>query len=247
MIPMSPERFAVIIPVYNHEDRAGDVIVAARALGYPVYVVDDGSTDSTYEKIRDIPGVSILRHEYNRGKGAALKTGFAAAGTVADWAITMDADGQHDPANAAELVETLRRIRAKGSARPIIIGMRLGMAAGDVPWTSRYGREFSNFWVRACGGPRVRDSQSGFRIYPLPEILRLEVKAERFQFEVEALVKANWRGMPVLEAPVSVTYTPGTDRISHFRPFVDFWRNSGTFMRLLFQRIFFPRLIRKKL
>jgi glycosyltransferase involved in cell wall biosynthesis len=242
---MNSERFAVIIPVYNHEGRAGGVVRTARALGYPVYVIDDGSTDSTYEKIRDIPGVTILRHEYNRGKGAALKTAFAAAGKVADWAITMDADGQHDPANAAELVETLRSARATG-ARPIIIGMRRGMAAGDVPWTSRFGRKFSNFWVRACGGPKVRDSQSGFRIYPLPEVLSLNVKADRFQFEVEALVKANWRGMPVLEAPVSVTYTPGTGRISHFRPFVDFLRNSGTFMRLLLQRILIPWRLRKR-
>src|SRR4030065_33891 len=104
---MNTDRFAVIIPVYNHEGRAKDVIRGALALGYPVYVVDDGSTDSTYEKIKNIPGITILRHNTNKGKGAALKTGFAAACRAADWAITLDADGQHDPANAGNLVNAV--------------------------------------------------------------------------------------------------------------------------------------------
>ena len=67
------------------------------ALGYPVFVVDDGSTDGTYERIKDIPSITILRHAQNRGKGAALLTGFAEAAKKADWAVTLDADGQHRP------------------------------------------------------------------------------------------------------------------------------------------------------
>ncbi len=121
------------------------------------------------------------------------------------------------------------------------------MTGDDVPWTSRFGRKFSNFWVRASGGPAVKDSQSGFRIYPLPQTMNMTIRANRFQFEVEVLAKAGWLRIPVIEAPVSVSYTPGMERVSHFRPFVDFWRNSGTFMRLIFQRILIPRFIRRKM
>ena len=243
---MNKGRFAVIIPVYNHEQRVADVVRSALKLGFPVYVVDDGSTDGTYDKIKSM-AVEIIRHEKNRGKGAALKSGFAAAAEKADWAITIDADGQHDPDNALNLIRAIPDNALGKKPRPIVIGMRENMVGDDVPWTSRFGRKFSNFWVWSSGGPRVMDSQSGFRIYPLPQSARMKVRANRFQFEVEILAKAGWNRFPVIEAPVSVSYTPGTPRISHFRPFVDFWRNSGTFMRLIFQRILIPRFIRRKI
>jgi hypothetical protein len=114
------------------------------------------------------------------------------------------------------------------------------MTGEHVPWTSSFGRKFSNFWVWTSGGPTISDSQSGFRIYPLPEALNLKTKARRFQFEVEILVQAKRKGLQVIEAPVRVNYNPNGERISHFRPFVDFLRNSSTFTRLIFTRIFPP-------
>lgn len=244
---MDKGRFAIIIPVYNHEQRVADVVRGTLKLGFPVFVIDDGSTDRTYDAIKDMAGVTVIRHEVNKGKGAALKSGFAAAAGSADWAITIDADGQHDPDNARNLIKAIPDDALQKSIRPIIIGMRENMVGDDVPWTSRFGRKFSNFWVWTSGGPRVLDSQSGFRIYPLPQSANMVVKANRFQFEVEILAKAGWNRIPVIEAPVSVSYTPGTQRISHFRPFVDFWRNSGTFLRLIFQRILIPGFIRRKM
>ena len=175
------------------------------------------------------------------GKGAALMTGFAEAAKIADWAISLDADGQHNPSDAIPMIRSI----PKGK-RPIVVGMRNGMMGPDVPWTSRFGRKFSNFWVWVSGGPSITDSQSGFRIYPLPEALQLKVAARRFQFEVEILVKAGWKGVPVLEIPVSVNYQPEGERISHFRPFIDFVRNSYTFMRLILQRLLIPSYFRKK-
>ena len=126
--------------------------------------------------------------------------------------------------------------------RPIVVGARRRMAAVGAPWTSRFGRRFSNFWVRCAGGPAVSDTQSGFRIYPLPEALGLGVVARRFQFEVEILVKARWHGLPVIETGVGVCYRPANGRISHFRPFVDSLRNAGTFSRLITARILGGRL-----
>ncbi|MDO9005083.1 MAG: glycosyltransferase family 2 protein [Aquabacterium sp.] len=227
-------KVACIIPVYNHEQRIGEVIREVLKLGLPVIVVDDGSTDSTHDILNRIPDITVLRHPENQGKGAALLTGFAAAVELGcDLAITLDADGQHKPEDAGNLLSAV-----PDGQRVIIIGNRQGMSGEHVPWTSRFGRKFSNFWVWASGGPLVHDSQSGFRLYPLPEALDLDVQSRRFQFEVEILVKARGRGIPVLEAPVQVVYQKGAERISHFRPWKDFFRNSATFSRLIWRRIF---------
>lgn len=226
-------RFAVVIPVYNHGTRVRAVVTAALTLALPVFVVDDGSTDGSGGAVEGMAGVQLLQHPENRGKGAALMTGFRAAAAVADWAVTIDADGQHHPEDATALIQAL-----SGTRRAIVIGCRRRMLTEGAPWTSRFGRGFSNFWVRSAGGPRVVDSQSGFRIYPLPEVLHLGVRAMRYQFEVEVLVRAAWAGLPVVEAPIRVTYGAKGERISHFRPFVDFMRNSNAFSRLILQRIF---------
>ena len=230
---MTPDsRFAILIPVYNHIGGIGLVIERSHRLGFPIWVVDDGSTDGAAERVAALEGITVIRHDENRGKGAALLTGFAALAGEADWVVTLDADGQHDPADAPSMIQAI----PKGQ-RPIVIGRREGMVGEDVPWTSRFGRKFSNFWVRAAGGPVLSDTQSGLRIYTLPEAMRLRVRARRFQFEVEILVRARWAGIPVVEAPIGVCYTPGMKRISHFRPFVDFCRNSATFTRLILLRI----------
>ncbi|HPD57555.1 MAG TPA: glycosyltransferase family 2 protein [Smithellaceae bacterium] len=229
-------RVAVVIPVYNHAATITDVVHQTKELGYPVFVVDDGSTDDTPQKIKEILGIHVITHKANKGKGAAILSGFAAACRVADWVITIDADGQHYPQDARKLVDSL-----PDGARTLVVGKRLYAAGEHVPWTSRFGRKFSNFWVWASGGPVLSDSQSGMRIYPLPEAMNLGVKARRFQFEVEILVKAKRKGIPVTEVPVRVNYRPGGARVSHFRPFVDFLRNSFTFSRLIFARIFTRR------
>ena len=229
-------RFAVVIPVYNHGRTVKAVATAASALGWPVYVVDDGSTDGGDPSLESMANLCLLRHRVNRGKGAALMTGFRAAAEQADWAITLDADGQHFPEDAHDLIDAIPQGR-----RPIMLGCRLQMSAEGAPWTSRFGRGFSNFWIRMAGGPRVTDSQSGFRIYPLPEVLQLGVRAQRYQFEIEVLVKAAWSAMEVIEAPVGVSYPPKAERVSHFRPFVDFWRNTTTFARLITRRVVLGR------
>ena len=230
---LNNERLAIVIPVYNHGTRIRDVILKTIPLGYPVFVVDDGSTDQTAEVLSSMKGITVLGHPQNLGKGAALKTGFAAALKVSDWVITLDADGQHKPEDIKILTAAVTKEK-----RAIIIGAREGMNGEHVPWTSRFGRGFSNFWVWLSGGPRVSDSQSGFRVYPLPESLDLDVRALRFQYEVEILVRAHQNGMSVIEAPVQVVYQKGAERVSHFHPWKDFLRNAITFSRLIIQRIF---------
>ena len=227
------KRFAFVVPVYNHAATVADVVRKAAGVGFPVFVVNDGSTDDLYDQIEDISGYKLVEHRENLGKGAALLSGFAAAAVEADWAITVDADGQHYPEDALRLIAAI-----DPRLRSIIVGKREGMTGEAVPWTSRFGRKFSNFWVWISGGPLLSDSQSGMRIYPLPEVITLPVRARRFQYEVEVLVQAARKGLPIVEAPISVAYAPQGGRISHFRPFVDFLRNFLTFTRLIFTRIF---------
>ncbi len=225
---------AIIIPVYNHASAIGEVVKRAQNLGLPVYVVDDGSTDSTGAIVDKIGGITVLHHRVNLGKGAAILSGFAAAlASHCNWAITMDGDGQHDPADAVALLQAV-----KNPERCLVVGRRQGMDDNkNVPWSSLFGRKFSNFWVWAAGGPRIEDSQSGFRLYPLPEAIELDTKARRYQFEVEILVKAYRRGIAIREAPIRVIYPEKGERISHFRPWRDFLRNSTTFSRLICTRI----------
>lgn len=230
---LNRKKVAIIIPSYNHGTRISDVVWKSMALGFPLFVVDDGSGDATPGILSGIDGITVITHSQNRGKGVALQSGFRAAMKTCDWAITLDADGQHKP----EDVESLLAAVTEG-LRPIVIGARLGMDTENVPWTSRFGRGFSNFWVWISGGPQVTDSQSGFRLYPLPETVELEVAAKRFQYEVEVLVAAHQAGIPVVEAPVQVVYQRGVERISHFHPWKDFLRNAATFSRLIIRRIF---------
>jgi glycosyltransferase involved in cell wall biosynthesis len=182
--------------------------------------------------------VTVLRHKENQGKGASLHTGFAAALGEADWAITIDADGQHNPEDIPSLIQAVPE-----GQRPLVIGKRVG--EGNVPWTSRWGRRFSNFWVWASCGRWLSDSQSGFRVYPLPETIHLGTRARRYQFEVEVLVLAVWRKIPIIEVPVNALYGPVEERVSHFRPWLDFWRNTRTFARLIATRLLTPSRRRK--
>jgi glycosyltransferase involved in cell wall biosynthesis len=228
-------KVAVVIPVYNHHQRVVEVIERSRMLGLEVIVIDDGSTDVTSALLATVKDIVLLRHPVNQGKGAALLTGFtAAAMRGCEYALTIDGDGQHSPEDGGALLAAAEQERQ----RVLVVGARQGMAGEHVPWTSCFGRGFSNFWVWAGGGPWIGDSQSGFRLYPLPEVFSLGVQAHRYQFEVEILVRAAREKIPIIEVPVSVVYHARGVRVSHFRPWRDFWRNSATFSRLLFSRFF---------
>ena len=115
-------RCAIIIPTYNHPQHLRRVVGKALSLGWPVFVIDDGSEEPVSQILTPLPGLTILRHERNLGKGAALLTGFAAAAPRTAWAVTIDADGQHIPEEIPSLVRAIPE-----GKRPLIIGKREGM------------------------------------------------------------------------------------------------------------------------
>ncbi|BDU71459.1 DUF2062 domain-containing protein [Mesoterricola silvestris] len=210
-----PPRLLAVVPVFDHAATLRGVVEGLLGQGYPVLVVDDGSRDGALERVADLP-VRTLRLEANRGKGAALLAGARAAMAEGFEAIlTLDADGQHFPADAPALVA------AAFAAWPAIaVGVR-AMDGADVPRSSRFGRAFSNFWVRLECGCDLADTQSGFRVYPVALLAEGRFRSRRYGFEVEVLVRGAWAGLPIVEAPVRVLYLPGSQRISHFRAFRD--------------------------
>ena len=210
-----PPRTLLVVPVYNHGKTLRSVVEKALRTGFPILVVDDGSTDGGMDSVADLP---VVRHRLpgNRGKGAAIRTGAEIAKRTGYEAIlTVDADGQHDPADGVRLLEA-----AAPSWPAIVIGARR-MEDANVPRSSVFGRNFSNFWVRLECGQALADSQSGYRLYPVDFLLDGRFLSTGFPFEVEVLVRASWAGIPLLSVPVSVDYPAAGERVSHFHPIKD--------------------------
>ncbi len=210
-----PETVLLAIPVYNHGGTLRGVAERALAVHPHVLVVDDGSTLPVEAALAGL-GVAVLRHERNRGKGRAIRS-------AAEWArergythiITLDADGQHHPEDAPRFAPLM-------AAEPdaVIVGAR-DFSVAHVPFSSRFGRAFSGFWMRVQTGVAVSDMQSGFRAYPVAVLLAVPCGEEGFAFEVEILVRAAWAGFPVRDCPVGVHYPPPGERVSHFRAWRD--------------------------
>lgn len=223
---LKTQHCCVIIPAFNNGTTLAAVIAGVQRFCADVLVVDDGSTDGTATILDRIPGLSRITFPRNRGKGEALKMAFRQAWQQGfRYAISIDSDGQHRPDDIPLFATALAQF--PGS---LIIGAR-NMSVENVPGKSQFGRKFSNFWFWIETGKKAGDTQSGFRLYPLDPLARLKYLTGRYEFEVEVLVRAAWRGIPVHEIPVSVWYAPPDQRISHFRPFRDFFRisvlNSG--------------------
>jgi uncharacterized protein (DUF2062 family) len=221
----------VVIPVYNHAAAIRAVARGVLDQGLPLLVVDDGSTDGSMARLEGLE-LRRLRTERNRGKGAALLRAAALAGRLGyDAILTLDADGQHDPADARLLLEA-----AAGAWPAILVGARR-MDPGNAPRASCFGRAFSNFWVRLECGQSLADSQSGYRLYPVPFLLSRRFRTRGFCFELEVLVRAAWAGLPLLAVPVSVHYPPGAARVSHFHLFKDNLRLAGLHTTLVLRAL----------
>jgi len=207
--------FAIVIPVYNHAGTLREVTRRALEVQSTVIVVDDGSTDGGIDTLQGLD-MHVLQHRTNRGKGVAILTAAKASRRLGTTHIvTMDADGQHDPADYRQFVSL-----ASCCPEAIIVGKR-NFRGINVPAITRFGRHFSNFWLRVQTGQSIGDSQSGFRVYPLNVLERLKLRQPGFAFEVEVLVKAAWAGVELREVDISVHYPPPHERISHFNFFKD--------------------------
>jgi len=225
----------VVIPTYNNARTLERVLRGVYAYTSAVIVVNDGSTDATAEILARYPQLTTIHFPRNKGKGCALRRGLQEAERRGfDYALTIDSDGQHYP---EDIPGFIRDIQANGEA--LLIGDR-NMNQKGIPGKSSFGNRFSNFWFRFETGISLSDTQSGYRLYPLRRLRGIRFYTTKFEFEVEVIVKAAWRGIPIRNIPVKVLYDPA-ERVSHFRPFRDFTRISILNTWLVLVTLFYIR------
>jgi glycosyltransferase involved in cell wall biosynthesis len=218
-------KICVIIPVYNSENHIIDVIEDVLQYAGNMIVVNDGSTDGTTEKLSGFlkleKPVTLVSYAKNRGKGYALKQGFRRALELGfTHAVTMDADGQHLATDISLLTE-----KAQENREALIVGSRKfdnpNMSKG-----SKFANHFSNFWFRVQTGIALPDTQTGFRVYPLQKMGRMHLFTNRYEAELELLVRCAWKNIKLIPQPVNVYYPLQNERLSHFRAGKDFFRIS---------------------
>jgi glycosyltransferase involved in cell wall biosynthesis len=218
-------RTCIIVPALDAASSIGGVVDDLReSLDAPVIVVDDGSSDAT-GYVAGAHGAIVLRHEANLGKGAAILSGLREAerrGFRA--ALTVDADGQH-PGPSARAV-----LNGSDDPTAFVLGVR-DLVRDGAPRSNRFGNQVSNFFLSAFSGTRLRDTQCGLRRYPVPETLALPARARGYAFEAEILLRAIAAGVPLVEIPVRVLYSPGVDQRSHFHTVRDPARIVATVVR----------------
>ncbi len=238
----------IIIPTYNNEGTLKRVLEGVLEYTTNVIVVNDGATDATPAILKDYTQLHQIHLPKNKGKGYALRVGFKKALTLGyEYAITIDSDGQHFPEDIPVFLEALENAETKNV---IYIGAR-NMQQSDVPGKSSFGNKFSNFWFWFETAKWLKDTQCGYRLYPLKEVSELRLITPKFEFEIEVMVKAVWNGTLVENVPVKISYDE-TERVSHFRTVPDFTRISILNTWLVIVTIFyikprsFIRKIRKK-
>jgi glycosyltransferase involved in cell wall biosynthesis len=214
-------RCCVIVPTYNNEQTLKHVLDGILEYTTQIIVVNDGSTDETSNILSTYQAIKVIDIQPNKGKGNALRAGFKAALTDGyKLAITIDSDGQHMP---SDLPKFLNKIEQEPDS--LIIGDR-NMEQAGIPGKSSFGNRFSNFWFWVDTGIKLPDTQSGYRLYPIHTLRTMKFFTHKFEFEVEVIVRAAWKGINVTSVPVQVYYAEEEERISHFRPFIDFFRIS---------------------
>lgn len=222
----------VLLPSYNNCGTAGQVIDSLLNAGYKVIAANDGSTDGTDKILEDRRDkmAALISYPKNRGKGYALAVGLKKAREMGFlFAISIDADGQHTLQCIDNMLEAEARMQnedAAGSAHSaentIIIGSR-SMRGKD--GGSKFANNFSNFWFTVQTGCKLPDTQSGCRIYPVRKLSGIHYITTRYEFELEILARAAWKGMKFLPVPIDAVYDQ-ENRVSHFRPGKDFARIS---------------------
>lgn len=220
------------VPVYNNRETVRDIVSGCRSILENVVVVDDGSTDADLFAVLSGLDITILRHEKNLGKGRAILT---ASRYIEEhggaYMITIDADGQHRP---ADLVKFIPLLDDKDPA--IIIGSR-DFDTENVPGKSVFGRKFANFWLHVETGVHIDDCQSGFRAYPVKYLNRIKFRGSHYDFEAEVLARAVWAGLSLTTVNIEVFYPEPEKRVSSFRPFLDNLRISHTHAMLIGSRL----------
>lgn len=241
----------VLIPSYNPGEKVFDTVADARAQWTPVWIVVDGSTDGTPERLLRLanadPGLRVIVLPDNRGKGAAVLSGLETAAAAGfSHALLMDSDGQH-PA------DQIGPFMAASQARPEAMILGMPVFGDDAPMIRVRGRRISNWWANLeTLGVGIGDSLYGFRVYPiapLVDVMHRHRWMRRFDFDPEAVVRLAWRGVAPVNLPAPVRY-PSADEggVSHFNYLRDNVLLTWMHIRLVFGFVLrLPNLLLRRL
>jgi glycosyltransferase involved in cell wall biosynthesis len=207
-------RVAVLIPAYNAARTVEPVVRGALEQMRDVIVIDDGSVDGTGD-VAKRAGAQVLTHPVNRGKGGALKTGFAwACEQGYDGVITLDADGQHLPSEIPRFLDCHGK-----TGGDLIIGGRAHLFGQMLP-RRRMANRFSAWSIAFASGTDITDAQSGYRYYSTRMLRTLRLHANGFAMESEVIVRAGRGGFKVLTTPIDLGFVDGIST-SHYKPLQD--------------------------
>jgi glycosyltransferase involved in cell wall biosynthesis len=213
-------RILALVPAYNEAPRIGRVVREASKY-LPVLVVDDGSEDDTGQAA-EAGGAVVVRHPQNVGKGAALMTGFGWAKEHGyDAVLTLDADGQHDPADIPKLVAAY-----DSGAGDLVIGRR---DSRRMPFPRFFTNPFGSWLLSLALGVKVYDNQSGFRVYGERLLEGLKLESVGLEAEVEVIAAAVSAGLTIGWVDIRTIY--GIGKRSSFHPIVDTARFFGAVWR----------------
>ena len=221
------DKVCILIPAYNAQETLSSVMKKIEPLKIDTIVVDDGSSDGTKSVASEI-GVQLLRHPFNLGKGAALRTGFQYL-LQKDYqvVITLDADGQHNPSEIPFLLRIFQ------SVQPDILIASRAEEFGKMTFLRHFWNRLGVKAVARLCHSDITDSQSGFRLIRTNVLKEIDLSTSRFETELELLIKACKKGFSVLSVPIITQKVDGTSS-THFRPVVDTWRVCKVFLRSLF-------------
>ncbi len=221
------EKTLALIPAFNAAKSVGDVVRASREFLPDLIVIDDGSIDDTALAAKTA-GAGVVSHPRNRGKGAALKTGFAYALQHGyDAVITLDADGQHLPREIPKFLRCREETRAD-----LIIGGRAHLFGEMLP-RRRMANRFSAWSIARASRTGITDSQSGFRFYSANLLRNVRLHTDGFDLESEVIVRAGLGGFKVVTTPIELGFVDGLST-SHYKPLKDTLRIAWTVFRARF-------------
>lgn len=216
MNPAASPRLAVVIPAYNEAATIADIVRRAGRFTDRVIVVNDGSSDATARVLEKLP-VTVLANPKNLGKGKSLLRGAGLAiKQGATTVITLDGDGQHRPEDIPLLLD-----KAATNPDTIIIAART-RSRSCAPPLRRFANSCADFWISWAAGYHIRDSQSGFRLYPAALFQHCPTGSDNFVFESEILIDAARQGMFSKGVSIDTVYHQNA-RDSHYRPASDTW------------------------
>lgn len=214
MTQTATPNFAVVIPAYNEAATIRDIATRALKFSELVIIVNDGSSDGTTQALDNLP-VTVLNNPINVGKGESLsRAALYALQLGVEAVVTLDGDGQHQPEDIPLLLAA-----AAVHQNTIIIAARL-RSRHSAPPLRRFANSFADFWISWAAGHRIRDSQSGFRLYPVPVFRAHTGSSTGFTFESEILINAAHQGIYTSSVAIDTIYNKQA-RPSHYRPTAD--------------------------